>query len=183
VKAVVLLPSDQGLIEERGRKKEGIPAWDCMFSRVYALLAPLILVVGGLNGSFRWPPAFPLWLQGLGGVVMALAYLLFSWAMSANRFFSTLVRVQKDRGHEVVTGGLYRFVRHPAYAGSLAICLATPLLLGSAWALIPGVLTDAAIVVRTALEDRTLRQELEGYAEYARRVRFRLIPGIWWRQT
>jgi protein-S-isoprenylcysteine O-methyltransferase Ste14 len=177
--AIVLLPNDQGLIEERGRAKEGVPAWDRTFARIYALLGPSILIVGGLNARFGWPPALPLWLQVLGGAIMALAYLLFARAMWANRFFSTAVRVQKDRGHTVVSSGPYRFVRHPAYAGSLALCLVTPLLLGSAWALIPGVLTDAAILVRTALEDATLQRELEGYSEYARRVRFRLIPGIW----
>jgi len=177
--AIVLLPNDQGLIEERGRVKEGRPSWDRAFGVAYALLGPSILLVGGLNARFGWLPAIPLWLQVLGGAIMALAYLVFAWAMSANRFFSAVVRVQKDRGHSVVSTGPYRFVRHPAYAGSLVLCLATPLLLGSAWALIPGVLTDAAILVRTALEDATLQRELEGYAEYAQRVRFRLIPGVW----
>lgn len=179
VNAIVILPNDRGLIEERGRARESMRSWDRTFARVTALLGPAILVVGGLNERFGWPPTIPLGLQVLGGLVMALAYLLFAWAMSANRFFSTIVRVQKDRGHTVVSSGPYRFVRHPAYAGSIVLGLATPLLLGSAWALIPGVLTDAAIVVRAGLEDATLQHELEGYAEYAQRVRFRLVPGIW----
>jgi protein-S-isoprenylcysteine O-methyltransferase Ste14 len=177
--AVVLLPNDQGLIEECGRAKEAVPSWDRTFSRAHALLGPSILIVGGLNARFGWPPALPLWLQVLGSVVMAVAYLLFAWGMLASRFFSTAVPVQKDSGHSVVSGGPYRFVRHPAYAGSLALCLVTPPLLGSAWALIPGVLTDAAIAVRTALEDATLQRRLEGYSECAQRVRFRLIPGVW----
>jgi protein-S-isoprenylcysteine O-methyltransferase Ste14 len=179
VNIIVMLPNDRGLIEERSRVKEGVPSWDRTFARVYSLLGPSILLVGGLNARFGWPPAVPLWLQVFGGVVVALGYLMFAWAMSANRFFSAVVRVQKDRGHSVVSTGPYRFVRHPAYAGSVILCLATPLLLGSAWALIPGVLTGAAIVARTALEDATLRRELEGYAEYARRVQFRLLPGLW----
>jgi len=179
VNAIAILPNDRGLIEERGQPKEAMRAWDRTFARVTAVLGPAILVVGGLEARFGWPPAIPLWLQVVGGVVMTLAYLLFSWAMSANRFFSTIVRVQKDRGHTVVSSGPYRFVRHPAYAGTVVIGLATPLLLGSAWALVPGVLTSAAIVVRTALEDQTLQRELDGYAEYARRVRFRLVPGVW----
>lgn len=179
VNAVVILPNDHGLIEERGQPKAAMRAWDRTFARVTAVLGPAILVVGGLDARFGWPPAIPLGLQVVGGVVMGLAYLLFSWAMSANRFFSTIVRVQKDRGHTVVSGGPYRFVRHPAYAGTVVIGLATPLLLGSAWALVPGILTGAAVVVRAALEDKTLQRELEGYAEYAQRVRFRLVPGVW----
>jgi len=87
--------------------------------------------------------------------------------------------VQFDRGHTVVSTGPYRFVRHPAYAGMLAFGLATPLLLGSLWALIPGVLLDAAVIARTALEDATLQRELGGYADYAQRVRFRLFPRVW----
>jgi protein-S-isoprenylcysteine O-methyltransferase Ste14 len=176
---ILLLPNDRGLIEERSRVKAGVPGWDRVFARAYSVLGIAILLVGGLNARFGWPPVIPLWLQILAGVVMALAYLMFAWAMSANRFFSTVVRLQKDRGHSVVSTGPYRFVRHPAYAGSVPLVVVTPLLLGSAWALIPGVLAGAAIVVRTALEDTTLRRELEGYAEYAQRVRFRLIPGVW----
>jgi protein-S-isoprenylcysteine O-methyltransferase Ste14 len=179
VNVILILPNDRGLIEERGRPKEAMRSWDRTFARVTTLLGPAILVVGGLDERFGWPPAISLGLQVLGGVVMALAYLLFSWAMSTNRFFSTIVRVQKDRGHTVVSSGPYRFVRHPAYLGSVVLGLATPLLLGSAWALVPGILTSAAVVVRAALEDKTLQRELEGYAEYAQRVRFRLVPGVW----
>ncbi len=176
---ILLLPNDRGLIEERGRVKAGVPGWDQVFARAYTVLGIAILLVGGLNARFGWPPVIPLWLEILAGVVMALAYLTFAWAMSTNRFFSTVVRLQKDRGHSVVSTGPYRFVRHPAYAGSVPLVIVTPLLLGSAWALIPGVLAGAAIVARTALEDAKLQRELEGYAEYAQRVRFRLIPGVW----
>jgi protein-S-isoprenylcysteine O-methyltransferase Ste14 len=99
--------------------------------------------------------------------------------MVSNPFFSTVVRIQTDRGHTVATGGPYRFVRHPGYAGALALTLATPFLLGSWPALIPSVALVAILVVRTILEDRTLRRELPGYTEYAGRVRYRLLPGIW----
>ena len=99
--------------------------------------------------------------------------------MSSNRFFSAIVRVQLDRGHTVVSTGPYRYVRHPAYAGMLVYGLATPLLLGSLWALVPAVLLDIAVVARTALVDGTLQRELDGYATYAQKVRFRLFPGVW----
>jgi protein-S-isoprenylcysteine O-methyltransferase Ste14 len=99
--------------------------------------------------------------------------------MLANRFFSAVVRIQTDRGHVVVSDGPYRVMRHPGYAGGMLSYLASPLLLSSLWMFIPAVLTVAAMVARTALEDRTLRAELPGYADYARRVRYRLLPGLW----
>jgi protein-S-isoprenylcysteine O-methyltransferase Ste14 len=115
----------------------------------------------------------------VAGVVMALGYGLFSWAMASNPFFSTVVRIQTDRGHTVATGGSYRFVRHPGYAGGLATILATPFLLGSWPALIPAGALVGILIVRTILEDRTLHRELPGYVEYAGRVRYRLLPGLW----
>ncbi|MBZ5586697.1 MAG: isoprenylcysteine carboxylmethyltransferase family protein [Acidobacteriia bacterium] len=105
--------------------------------------------------------------------------LLTFWAMVTNRFFSATVRIQEDRGHVVVDGGPYRHMRHPGYVGALAFTVASPVALGSWLALIPAVLTSALLVVRTALEDRTLRRELNGYREYANRVRYRLAPGVW----
>jgi protein-S-isoprenylcysteine O-methyltransferase Ste14 len=99
--------------------------------------------------------------------------------MVANRFFAAVVRIQSDRDHKVVTGGPYRVVRHPGYAGGIWAWLATPLMLGTLWAYIPALLTIAAMVVRTALEDQTLHSELPGYAEYAQHTRYRLLPGVW----
>jgi protein-S-isoprenylcysteine O-methyltransferase Ste14 len=99
--------------------------------------------------------------------------------MTVNRFFSAMVRIQADRGHRVVENGPYRWMRHPAYAGGVIANLATPLMLGSAWALIPAGLTVALVVLRTSLEDRTLQAELPGYAAYAARTRYRLVPGVW----
>jgi protein-S-isoprenylcysteine O-methyltransferase Ste14 len=101
------------------------------------------------------------------------------WAVAANPFFSGLVRIQRDRGHRVVDTGPYRFVRHPSYAGSIVYMIGVTFALGSYVALPAAAVLCAVLVVRTALEDRTLREELDGYADYARRVRFRLIPGIW----
>jgi protein-S-isoprenylcysteine O-methyltransferase Ste14 len=99
--------------------------------------------------------------------------------MASNRFFSSVVRIQADRGHTVATGGPYRFVRHPGYAGFIAGSFGAALLLGSRWALLPALLSAVLLVVRTVLEDRTLRAELPGYAEYAARVRHRLLPHVW----
>jgi protein-S-isoprenylcysteine O-methyltransferase Ste14 len=99
--------------------------------------------------------------------------------MHVNRFFSSVVRIQKDRGHQVVKTGPYRFVRHPGYTGMVAFTLATPLILGSRWAFVPAAITVGVMLLRTFLEDRTLHKELKGYAEYARTVRHKLVPAIW----
>jgi protein-S-isoprenylcysteine O-methyltransferase Ste14 len=105
--------------------------------------------------------------------------VLLTWSMAANAFFAQTVRIQEDRGHTVATGGPYRYVRHPGYVGGILFQVATPLILGSVWALIPAGLTVCLTIIRTALEDRTLLEELDGYKEYAGRVRYRLLPGVW----
>jgi protein-S-isoprenylcysteine O-methyltransferase Ste14 len=151
------------------------------------VLAPLvsiggslvIMLVAGLNFRFGWPPAVALWVQLLALAVLVLGFASGTWAMFANRFFSGIVRIQADRGHSVVSAGPYCYVRHPGYVSAIIGNLSMPLALGSVWALIPAVITVVLIVVRTALEDRTLRAELPGYAEYAQRVRYRLLPGVW----
>jgi protein-S-isoprenylcysteine O-methyltransferase Ste14 len=99
--------------------------------------------------------------------------------MKSNRFFSATVRIQHERKHQVIAGGPYRYIRHPGYAGIIVFQIATPFLLGSLWALIPSGLSVVLFMLRTALEDKTLRDELSGYAEYAATVRRRLIPGVW----
>jgi protein-S-isoprenylcysteine O-methyltransferase Ste14 len=99
--------------------------------------------------------------------------------MGANAFFSAVVRIQTDRGHQVADRGPYRFIRHPGYLGAIAFSLGVPLLLESWWALIPGLMSVILFLVRTHLEDQTLQEELPGYSEYAQKVRFRLFPGFW----
>ena len=99
--------------------------------------------------------------------------------MAANAFFETTVRIQRDRGQTVATGGPYRYVRHPGYVGASLFTVMTAVLLGSYWAILPGLLSVIAFVVRTAKEDRTLREELEGYEAYTKATRYRLVPGVW----
>ncbi len=130
-------------------------------------------------GRYHWSPPFPIWLQLLALVIFVMASAIQTWAMVVNKFFSTIVRIQKDRGHYVVTDGPYKYVRHPGYTGAIIISFSIPLLLGSLWALIPAMIGDCILIIRTFFEDSTLKKELEGYEEYAHRVHYRLFPGIW----
>lgn len=176
---VLLLPAKRELIAERGRVAPNTQRWDLVLAALYTFIGPAILLVSGLDERFGWSQPFSPAVAVVAGAVMALGYGGFSWAMASNPFFSTVVRIQAERGHTVVSSGPYRFVRHPGYAGGIPLTLATPFLLGSWWGLIPAVALVAILVVRTALEDNTLQRELPGYAEYARRVRYRLVPGVW----
>ena len=137
-------------------------------------------VVASLDARWGWSPPMPLGARIAGLVGAAFGYdVLLVWAMSTNAFFVATVRIQSDRGQSVVSGGPYRYVRHPGYLGTILLHLGVPFLLGSWWALIPGVAAVVVMIVRTALEDGTLRAELPGYAAYADRVRWRLLPGVW----
>ncbi|MFA6743613.1 MAG: isoprenylcysteine carboxylmethyltransferase family protein, partial [Candidatus Neomarinimicrobiota bacterium] len=115
----------------------------------------------------------------IGLVITYSGSLLFTWAMVSNHFFSTKVRIQDDRSHQVATGGPYKFVRHPGYVGYFLMVLATPVALGAWYALSFSILLSILFVIRTALEDKTLFNELAGYREYAAKVKYRLIPFVW----
>jgi protein-S-isoprenylcysteine O-methyltransferase Ste14 len=142
-------------------------------------MALLLAVVAGLDAvRFRWsamPPAM-LW-PGLA--LYAAGAVPVVWAMAANPFLERMVRIQQDRDHRVVSSGPYRFVRHPMYVGILLQAAALPLMLGSWWTFAPAAATWVLFAVRTALEDRTLRNELDGYEDYTRQTRYRLVPGVW----
>jgi protein-S-isoprenylcysteine O-methyltransferase Ste14 len=136
-------------------------------------------IVAGLDQRHGWTGSFPLAAQIAALMVCVLGYALVVWATASNAFFSQIVRIQFERGHTVATGGPYHYVRHPAYVGAILYELAVPILLASWWALIVSGLNAILLILRTALEDRTLQAELTGYDEYARQVRYRLLPGIW----
>jgi len=154
--------------------------WDKPLSTIIGLWGVLATwIVAGLDERFGWPPPIPIELQVIALIVYVLGTLFGTWAMLVNRFFSAVVRIQHDRGHTVVMSGPYRFVRHPGYAAGVIGYLVMPFLLNSLWAMIPAALTAILIVVRTALEDRTLQAELPGYTEYTQRTRYRLLPGVW----
>jgi protein-S-isoprenylcysteine O-methyltransferase Ste14 len=176
INASVLPPE---LIAERGQVKEDTKGWDRVLA-IFIIIPTLgTLIVAGLDERFGWSPQLDWAIQVIALVFFALAQGLFSWAMASNKFFSGTVRIQEERGHAVASGGPYQYVRHPGYVGYIASWIATSLTLGSLWALIPAGLVMCLMVVRTALEDRTLQAELDGYQNYAARVRYRLLPGIW----
>jgi protein-S-isoprenylcysteine O-methyltransferase Ste14 len=167
------------VVNERGKGAQGAKMWDRVLVSFYAMFMFLIYIVAGLDaGRFQWS-MMPLAVQVLGGSLFVLGMLLMYWAMLSNTFLSMVVRIQEERGHQTVSSGPYRYVRHPMYVGILVSYGATPLLLGSWLALIPFAIMGALLVLRTSLEDKTLQAELSGYAEYAERVRYRLLPGVW----
>jgi protein-S-isoprenylcysteine O-methyltransferase Ste14 len=176
INSLVLPPE---LIAERGQVKEDTKDWDRVLA-IFIIIPTLgTLIVAGLDERYGWSPQLDWAIQVVALVFFALAQGLFSWAMASNKFFSGTVRIQEERGHAVATGGPYRYVRHPGYVGYIASWFATSLTLGSLWALIPAGLVMCLMVVRTALEDKTLLEELDGYQDYAKQVRYRLLSGIW----
>lgn len=175
-----LQKSDPELVAERQQVKIDVKTWDKVITSLFSLVfIPLTLVTSGLDQRFGWSTPFPMAIQILGLIVGLLCMMLIFWGMSANTHFESYVRIQEDRDHKPITSGPYRFVRHPGYVGMALSALILPLILGSWWALIPGGIAAILIIIRTALEDRTLQAELPGYKEYAQQTRYRLIPGIW----
>lgn len=171
---------DPSLLVERSKLQRGTKRWDIAVSAAAAIWGPLLVcAAAGLDFRFRWSMMPWGWLQVSALAVFITAALAASWAMKSNAFFASTVRIQHDRNHQVVSAGPYRFVRHPGYLAGAAAAASAPLALGSLAALIPGILTSLLFILRTYLEDRTLMEELEGYREYAQRVPYRLIPGIW----
>ena len=178
---LLLIPINPELLAERqkGMLDEGVKQWDKWITTATGGLMVATWIVAGLDLRLGWGDGLPLAAHLVGAAFTALGLALFMWAMTANAFFAEGVRIQKERGHTVATGGPYHIVRHPGYSGTIVAQLATPFLLGSWWALIPAAALAALFVLRTALEDRTLQAELPGYVEFTRRTRFRLLPGIW----
>lgn len=179
INAILLLPRNKELIAERANLGKNTKTWDKRLSLIYGVFTLLVLLVAGLDARFLWSPPLHPALLVAGGLAFVGGFGLFSWAMVSNKFFSSLVRIQTDRSHQVSTGGPYRYVRHPGYVGLILSNLGTPLFLGSYWAMVPAIIAICLIVLRTSLEDRTLQKELSGYKEFASHTRYRLIPGVW----
>ena len=168
------------VIERRMWPGPGVKAWDWVWTTLFTAIFATLVVVAVQDLKTRDPAPGPLgiiWLIGLA--VFVSAWWLITWSMVANPFFEKQVRIQTNHGHHVIDKGPYAYIRHPGYVGFVAVLLATPLLLTSAWTSLPALIAVALLVIRTALEDHMLQAELPGYREYAGRVRYRLIPGLW----
>jgi protein-S-isoprenylcysteine O-methyltransferase Ste14 len=178
--ALIMWKRAPELANQRAFVKEGSKTWDKVFLGIYFPLSLLVFpVVAGLDvGRFQWSQlSFTCAIAGV--VLYIICFVLGSWALVVNEHFEATVRIQKDRGHKVITGGPYRFVRHPGYLSMILGGLSASLVIGSVYSLIPTGLGIVALVIRTHLEDRTLQQELEGYSEYTKRTKYRLLPCVW----
>jgi protein-S-isoprenylcysteine O-methyltransferase Ste14 len=172
-----LLLIDEDLAQERMRP--GGEPLDLRLWLAFLLCIAHWAIAGFDRGRFHWSDNVPLALRLAAIIVFASGLSLLVWAMHVNRFFSSVVRIQRERGHQVVTSGPYRWVRHPGYAGAIPAVVASGMALCSWLATAIGALGVPLLIWRTIIEDRTLRAELPGYAEYAQQVRWRLLPGVW----
>jgi len=160
-------------------EKEDAKKWDKVLAPVMGFGTVFILAVVGLDARFGWSGDVSIPVETAALVMILGGWMLGSYALIENRFFSGLVRIQTDRGHHVVSTGPYAWIRHPGYAGAVINYLATPVFLDALWAFTPALLVTILVIVRTYLEDETLQNELVGYREYTEQVRYRLLPGIW----
>jgi protein-S-isoprenylcysteine O-methyltransferase Ste14 len=178
---VWLAQHDPGLLAERmsGIFARSQRTWDRILMSVFVVIWIGSLVLSALDAvRFHWSRV-PIWLQAVGAILVALSYYVFYLTFRENSYAAPTVKIQSERGHRVVSTGPYAMVRHPMYAGAVAFFVGTPLLLGSWWGLAIAPALIVLLSVRALLEERTLADELPGYRDYAARVRYRLVPGIW----
>ena len=167
------------VIVARSRFHEGTKGWDKILLSLYFPAMAAVLFVAALDdGRFHWFTV-PWWVCGVGYALLIAGIGIVTWAEGVNKFFEVTVRIQTDRGHEVIDTGPYAIARHPGYVGGILHAVGMALSLGSLWALIPASVASVVLILRTHWEDQTLQEELNGYKEYAMRVRYKLIPGVW----
>ena len=180
IMSITLFKLDSGLMEERSKAGEGAKKWDKLILGLTFLATIAMYTVAGLDsGRFHWSPDYHWSVYLLGMILTITGQLLFLIAQKQNKFFSSTVRIQTDRGHTVCDSGLYKVVRHPAYLGSAIQAIGFPLLFGSLWSIIPVSILIIFLLIRTYLEDKTLKSELKGYTEYSFKIQYKLIPYIW----
>jgi len=175
-----VLRIDPELAEERSKPGEGTRKWDKAILGLSFLITVSMYITAGLDsGRFHWSPGFHCGIYLVGIILTFAGQLLFVIAQKQNKFFSSTVRIQTDREHTVCETGLYKIVRHPAYMGSVIQALGFPLLLGSLWSILPVCVLITLIITRTILEDKTLRDELQGYQDYSLKTRYKIVPYVW----
>ncbi|MBI5680275.1 MAG: isoprenylcysteine carboxylmethyltransferase family protein [Methanobacterium sp.] len=173
-----MIPSE--LTQERLKPGKGTKKWDKIYYIINVPLYFAMIIISALDaGRFGWEPHIPIYVVISAAFVYIVGQIIMLWAKRENKFFSSVVRIQKDREQTVCKEGPYGFVRHPGYLGGIIFTIATPIVLASFWGLIPALLSVVTLFIRTYLEDKTLQEELEGYKEYTNEIKYRIIPGIW----
>lgn len=178
----LLLRNNTSLIEEREKPGSDIKKWDKNLIKLCLTPATIILVLVAIldAGRFQWTPeSYKLYLYLIGHPLIILSFIIFTRAMLVNNFFSRYVRVQHDRNHKVIKEGPYRLIRHPGHLSGIFLAIGSSFVLGSLYGLIPACFITIMIIIRTSLEDKTLKNELPGYKNYSKEVKYRLVPGIW----
>lgn len=183
IMTLYLLRHDQALLKERLKfvpiHKEQ-KSWDKVIMLLFFITAISLYLVPGFDVvRFGWSEPLPLWLRVVAMVLQIPCFVLFAWVLRENTYTSQVVKIDKARGHQVITSGPYAIVRHPMYTVAIVLLFALPVALGSRYALLLSLTLSVLLVIRTYLEDRTLHEELDGYVEYAKKTRYRLLPGIW----
>jgi len=177
--AVVILRRNPALLVERLGPRQGAKRWDITIMSLLGLTQLVRYIIAGLDQRYGWTGGLPLVTQIMAFLLCSLGYALVVWATAVNAFFSQIARIQPERNHTVVADGPYHYVRHPAYSGAILYELTVPILLASRYALLISSFSTFLLILRTALEDQMLKTELNHYGDYARQVRYRLLPGIW----
>lgn len=177
---IFTVQKDSELMNERLKPGEGTKSWDKLLLGLSALVSLSTIVLAGLDsGRYHWSYHIS-WMSTIFGVILLIAgQIIFLNARKENKFFSTVVRIQKDRGHTVCQTGMYAVVRHPGYLGMILSTSGLPLLLGSLWSIVPTFLAIILLCLRTSFEDKMLKDELPGYLEYAQKIRYKLVPWVW----
>ncbi|MFO0892770.1 MAG: isoprenylcysteine carboxylmethyltransferase family protein [Isosphaeraceae bacterium] len=179
VLSIYLRRVNPDIFAARVNRRTGTKSWDKGIVVLLISVMTSVIPVAALDdGRFHWS-LVPWWVCAIGYALFLVGLVGMAWAEAVNKFFEPTVRIQTDRGHHVIDSGPYAIVRHPGYLSASPLVVGMALSLGSYWALIPAVLCCLILFVRTVLEDRTLQAELPGYREYAQRVRYRLMPGVW----
>ena len=182
VSTVLLAIHDPQLLAERMKSpiQKGQKGWDKVILVLFIIAGICLYITPGLDVvRFGWSDPLPRWIQVFAFVVHIPLFLLLGWVTSANTYLSQVVKIDHDRDHQVITGGPYKYVRHPMYTVIMALFLAFPVALGSRFGFIPALLLVVLLAIRTVLDDRTLHAELPGYPEYASKTRYKLLLGIW----
>ncbi len=174
------LSNNDELAEERSTVKTETKSWDKKILGLSAIILIITYIVAGLDsGRFQWSPRFHWSINAIGLVLILMGEVIFLAAQKQNKFFSSVMRIQTDRGHTVCDTGIYNIIRHPAYFGMMVTAIGIPLILGSLWGFIPSIFSIILTLIRTSLEDKTLINELNGYREYTYKTRYKLLPYIW----